>query len=645
MLERGGLKIITTLDVDLQRQLNCTLQAQLTRLAGGSSSVASCPAAELLPPLPLSAPLPEAAAQLSASAALLDPTGGQVLALVGDTSLTAGESPQKTHPSGSVQTPFLALVAFARGMSPASLVWDLPPGETETPTTTADYHGPVRLRTALANDYLAALTQVLEQIGVDTLITTERQLAISTARLPVEGKNVLHGGAELTPLDVAFAYSVFSTLGQQTGWLAPDGEGMFPQVVLAVENSAGDRVDIDLQTETRAVVSPQLAYLVHHVLADEPARRPSLGYPNPLEIGRPAGAKAGSADSGRSTWAAGYTRQAAGAVWLGYADDAQTPAAPLDVNFAAGIWQAMMQYASRDQPVLGWEMPPGLVSLEVCDPSGLLPTIDCPNVVPELFLAENLPTATDTLYRRYAINRETGRLATVFTPPELVDEAVFLVVPPEAESWSRLVNLPVPPQDYDAISLPPPDETAQVTSPAQFSYVRGKVQVMGTAAGENFSSYSLQLGQGINPERWLTVSGPATTPVEDGLLGEIDTSGMEGLYIVRLLVVQQDRLVKTGLLQVTVDNTPPEVSLPYPLHGQVFSGASQRTITLQAEARDAVGIQRVEWWVDGRKIGERTLAPFAWVWDAPAGSHLLQLRAFDLAGNAAQTEEIEIEVR
>jgi hypothetical protein len=226
-----------------------------------------------------------------------------------------------------------------------------------------------------------------------------------------------------------------------------------------------------------------------------------------------------------------------------------------------------------------------------------------------------------------------------------VDEAVFLVVSPEAESWSRLVNLPVPPQDYDAISLPPPDETAQVTSPAQFSYVRGKVQVMGTAAGENCSSYSLQLGHGINPERWLTVSGPATTPVEDGLLGEIDTSGMEGLYIVRLLVVQQDRLVKTSLLQVTVDNTPPALSLPYPLPWQVFSGLSQRTITLQADARDAVGIQRVEWWVNGRKIGERTLAPFTWVWDAPTGRHRLQLRAVDLAGNEARTEEIEIEVR
>jgi membrane peptidoglycan carboxypeptidase len=417
-LERGGISARTSLDSELQSQLACATRAQLA-LAGGLDEPvdpAACPAASLLPALP------EGAARrggLMASAALVDAASGQVLALLGATPAGgAAESPALARrSSGSLLTPFIYMAGFTRGMSPASLVWDIPSGETEAQPVAMEYHGPVRLRTALANDYLAALTQVLEQIGVDTLITTERQLAISTARLPVEGKNVLHGGAELTPLDAAFAYSVFSTLGQQTGWLAPDEEGMFPQVVLAVENSAGDRVDIDLQTETRAVVSPQLAYLVHHVLADEPARRPSLGYPNPLEIGRPAGAKAGSADSGRSTWAAGYTRQAAGAVWLGYADDAQTPAAPLDVNFAAGIWQAMMQYASRDQPVLGWEMPPGLVSLEVCDPSGLLPTIDCPNVVPELFLAENLPTATDTLYRRYAINRETGRLATVFTPP------------------------------------------------------------------------------------------------------------------------------------------------------------------------------------------------------------------------------------
>jgi len=138
------------------------------------------------------------------------------------------------------------------------------------------------------------------------------------------------------------------------------------------------------------------------------------------------------------------------------------------------------------------------------------------------------PARSDDLYRRFEINRETGRLATVFTPPELVEERVFLVVPPEAQEWSRLAELPVPPADYDTIQLPQPDPAAKISSPAQFSYVHGKIKVLGTAAGENFASYSLQLGKGINPAAWQTVGAPSTTSVEDGLLGKSTPAGWTG---------------------------------------------------------------------------------------------------------------------
>lgn len=290
-------------------------------------------------------------------------------------------------------------------------------------------------------------------------------------------------------------------------------------------------------------------------------------------------------------------------------------------------------------------MPDGLVTREVCNPSGLLPTAECPSVVSELFVEGSEPTRSDDLYQRFAINRETGRLATVFTPPELVEERVFLVVPPEAQEWSRLAELPVPPQDYDTIQLPQTDPDVQIVSPAQFSYARGKVRVTGSAAGDIFTSYSLQIGKGINPPAWQTVGEASDTPVEYGLLGEIDFTGLDGLYVIRLQVIQTDRRVKTFHLQVTVDERPPEVTMPYPLPGQVFAGGVQRTITLQGKAEDNVGLERLEWWADGKKVGERREAPFALIWDAPVGKHTLQVRAYDLAGNEARTEEVTIEVR
>jgi len=171
------------------------------------------------------------------------------------------------------------------------------------------------------------------------------------------------------------------------------------------------------------------------------------------------------------------------------------------------------------------------------------------------------------------------------------------------------------------------------------------LSIRGSAGGEGFSSYSLQFGQGINPTSWQTAVGPIQSPVQHGLLGEIDTEGLNGLYVIRLMVVQQNQLVKTDLLQVTIDNTPPQLTIPYPLEGQVFSGVSQRAITLQAEALDDTGLDHVEWWVDGRKLGERKEKPYAWVWDAAPGKHTLQIRAVDLAGNETAAEEIIFEVQ
>ncbi|MHB1118522.1 MAG: transglycosylase domain-containing protein [Bellilinea sp.] len=646
VLERGRLQIITTLDYDLQVQLDCTIRAQLSRLAevGGGGPASACPAADLLPQLPLTTGTRAVLPELAASGAVLDPLSGQVLALTGDTTLTGGESMLIAHPSGTLQSPWLALTGFARGLSPATLVWDIPATAEEGTRYPQGFHGPARLRTALANDYLAGLNQILQQVGLDAVTATVRSLGLSDFALPQDSAEVLTSGAALSPLEAAYGYVPFSTLGVQSGVQWPEEDKLAPQLVLAVENTGDNSKSVEISPTLRPVINEQLAYLVHHVLSDEPARWPSLKHPNPLELDRPAGAKTSSADLGGSTWTAGYTRQTVSAVWLGYADE-ETQTVPLGVNYAAGIWHAIMQYRSNGQPALGWERPAGLIDREVCNPSGLLPTPDCPNVVSELFLAGSIPTRTDDLYQRFEINRETGRLATAFTPLELVEERVFLVAPPEAQEWSRLVQLPVPPQEYDTIQLPQPNPVVQINSPAQFSMVRGKVQITGTAAGRGFASYSLQLGQGINPAAWQTVGAASSTPVENALLGEIDTTGLDGLYIIRLQVVQENQRVQSSLLQITVDNAPPRVTMPYPLEGQVFPGKVPRTITLQAEAEDAVGLERIEFWADGRMVGERRGEPFALVWDAPIGSHTLKLRAIDLAGNETWSDEVTIEVQ
>ncbi len=189
--------------------------------------------------------------------------------------------------------------------------------------------------------------------------------------------------------------------------------------------------------------------------------------------------------------------------------------------------------------------------MNVCDPSGMLPTAECPNLVSEVFLNGNEPVQADNMYRKFAVNRETGLLATVFTLPQLIEERVYLVVPSDARTWAESAGLAIPPATYDVIQAPPINPDVNITFPALFAEVNGSVKIDGTAAGKDFVSYRVLVGQGLNPQEWIQVN-EGTTPVTNGLLAEWNTSGLSGLYAVQLQVVRSDQRVESAVIQVTV---------------------------------------------------------------------------------------------
>jgi membrane peptidoglycan carboxypeptidase len=646
-LEHGGLKVVTTLDASLQDQLICTLQLQLSRLEGKIAPDAlpastSCPAARLLPALQADQkPLPPG---LRSSAILLAPDSGQVLAYVGD-STTGGELVQPAiHQPGSLLTPFLAVAAFSRGMSPASLVWDVPPASDLPPASTnsdvkAVYRGPERLRMALANESLVPLNQILQQIGPANVWQLAEPLGLEGLTQVANPAGLLQSGGDTSLVQLAQAYGVFANLGTLAGQSAGAGAALRPVSVLSVSDIQGRRLYDYQQSETRSVLSPQLAYLVHNVLSDESARWPSLGYPNALEIGRPAGAKTGTSDEGHQVWAAGYTHQLTAVDWISVPDSSTLGLKP---EAAAGLWHALMQYATLDQPVASWDQPPGISTVEVCDPSGLLPTPTCPTRVSEVFLNGNEPVGPDTLYYSVQINRETGLLATVFTPPELVEERTYMALPPEAQAWGRLAGLPVPPSDYDRIQPPAPLPDVVISQPAMFAYVSGVATLKGTAAGTDFASYRLQVGQGLNPIAWLQ-TGSGDSPINDGVLGAWDTRAQDGLFAVRLQVVRQDQTIETATIQVTVDNSPPLVQLIFPQPGDRIQ-AGGLPVLFQVEASDNVAVQKVEYRLDGRTLGVSDQSPFSLSWQPTAGQHTLVVTAYDLAGNHSDSIPFEFNV-
>lgn len=543
-IARGGLNIITTLDYDVQLQAACAVQTQLRRLSGDDTPLTTsdgdpCVAAQDLPALPSGA----SSTDESAGAAVIDPTTGQVLALVGETAVDGSQGGLAARRIGSLMTPFIYLTGFTRGMSPASLAWDIPGGITgaskDIQNPDRRFHGPVRLREALASDYLIPAAEILSQLGADSVANIAAPFGIS---FPAGGGDPLLGNALLTPLDVARAYGVFGNQGVLAGWKS--GETLRPSAVLNVESVDHAPWFAATTPDVQAVVSPQLAYLMTDVLRDPTARRGAAGGAA-LDLNRPAGAKVGQTEDGRDLWAVGYTPDRAVAVWMG-GEAPQSPA------LASGLWRALMNFSSREVTADGWTQPQGMIAMDVCSPSGLLPTDACPVVVKDIFLEGNQPVQYDDLYRTFPINRETKLLATIFTSPELVENKVFMVVPEAAKEWAASVGLLTPPDTYDTIQAKPPTPDVVITSPEMFAEINGKVSIIGTAAGKDFLFYRLQYGQGLNPQTWVQIGDDSTEPITDGLLGEWDTSGLNGLYVLQLQVVRLDQSLETDTVMVTV---------------------------------------------------------------------------------------------
>lgn len=527
-IERGGLTIISTLDYELQRDASCITAFYAARLAGLPDSLSQCEALRFLPALPPGIQVSSS----SASALISDPKTGQILAVVGET-FQGQETPLiAAHNPGSTLDAFTYLTGFTRGMSPGSLIWDIP-GKVDVQNFDGEYHGPIRLRIAMANDYPAPAAQVLSQMGVENVNRIASSFGISR-----------DANADLSLLDAAGAFGVFA---QEGVYFGQEVDGAFqPVSVLRVEGNDGS-LWLDWSTpQAKPVVTPGLAYLMNHALSDEAARAGMLQSSNVLDVGVPAAVKLGQTADTLDAWTIGYTPSRVVAVWTGARERSE-----LSPRVPAVLWNALMQLASQDLQPEGWSLPDDVSVINVCDPSGMLPTADCPNLVSEVFLNGNEPVQADTMYHRYAVNRETGLLATVFTLPQLIEERVYLVVPPDARSWADGAGLEIPPANYDVIQSPLFDENVNIASPDLFSEVTGNVQIEGTAAGEGFVSYRILVGQGLNPQEWIQVA-ERNEPVMEDVLAEWNTSESSGLYAIQLQVVRSDQRVDTAIIQVTV---------------------------------------------------------------------------------------------
>ncbi len=617
---RGGLNIYTTVNLDLNQKAHEIAAEQINALKEEHNAGNACVVS-------------------------IAPKTGEILAMVGSVDFWDKENDGNVNvcaadpgrQPGSAFKPFSYLTLFSQGVyNAATLVMDVRqsfPDDPNPPYVPENYdrkyHGPQRLRYALARSYNIPAVWTLHKAGIKNVIATAHRMGITTLNQDYYGLALTLGGGEVKPIDMAYAYSVIANLGVMAGQPVPDFDRrpghrtLDPVAILRIEDKDGAIIYEYKEPTTEQIIDPALAYLMADIMSDNNARAAAFGVNSVLKRDfedRPIAAKTGTTNNFRDNWTVGFTPQLATTVWVGNNNNEEMKDVT-GLTGAAPIWHDVMLYYHLDKPVETWQRPRGLVDVQVDAVSGLLPGEHTEARVTELFLEGAEPTQKDNVHQVFRINRENGKLATVYTPPELVEERVYEVYPPVANDWARENGIPQPPTEYDD-SIGPTMNAGPVAfiNPRPYEYVKGGVIITGNATLDGFQLYRIEYGKGLNPTEWRQLGGDYSSPVEGGPLAFWDTNAEEeGLYTLQLTVVRGDQSLERRSLQVTVDNTPPRIELLNPEPDSTYERDPNPLlndwINIQADAVDNFSLNRIEYFIDDEKIGESTVAPYTLRWN------------------------------
>jgi len=426
MNPRQESTIKTTLDLPLQRDLQKLLATHVRRLKTGNVS--------------------------NGSAIVMDNRTGQILAMVGSADYFSNEIDGQVNgalaprPPGSTWKPVTYALALERGMTPASIIPDIPlhamtEGGDFTPRNYDErFHGPVRLRTALACSYNVPAVRILEQVGTEVLLSRLRRLGFDFLEKPAAyyGLGLTLGGAEASLLQLARAYSAFAN------------NGLFKREQILLDPgpaAAGETPE--------PVFSPSVAHLITDILADNDARAPAFGAYSALTLPFPCAAKTGTSKNYRDSWTMGFTKDYTVGVWIGNFDG--TPSKGLTGSTAAGpLFRDIMVHLHRGQRPKSFEAPAALTKARVCPRSGRRASKNCPSTIVEEFLPGTEAAQVCDVHQVVEIDSRNGLLASKTCGEEWVAKGLFEVYPPIYRLWSLEHDVPTPPTRFSDLCQEPP---------------------------------------------------------------------------------------------------------------------------------------------------------------------------------------------
>lgn len=485
-------QIETTLDLELQTQVEGIVRTQLDELReqnAGQSAVI-----------------------------VLDNRTGEILAWVGsddyfgETHLGANDGVTARRQPGSTLKPFVYGMYFERGGTPADVIPDLP---TEFPTKegvyvprnfSRTYRGPISVRDALGNSLNVPVVAVAAELGAADILDRLHALGMTTLDQDPDhyGLGIALGDGDVRLLDLAAAYASLARGGE---YVVPVWQRSRPPV-------------------RRQVMSPQAAYQILDVLADDNARALSFGRASVLAFPYKVAVKTGTSTHFRDAWTLGVTPDYTVGVWTGNFDGApmhRVTGSRSSAKTLRHVFQALYPKAAGQGDVPWFRPPAGIEHHQICAFSGQPAGPQCSHRRRDVFAHGregasgpmqhdgHRAAGPDTCQMHVAlpIDRRNGLRASAGCDPAFVETAVFHQVPPRWQEWALEQGLEPPPSAWSPLCGAGLHAEASAERPFIAHPLDGDEFLLSGAPHENAKSIALRALYGGTEELTWYVDGKA----------------------------------------------------------------------------------------------------------------------------------------
>lgn len=409
-VERGGLRVYTTLDWDIQNAAQASLSAEISKLTRYRVG--------------------------NGAALVTKPHTGEIIAMIGSKDYYDATSDgqvnvtlRERQPGSSIKPLNVATAFQLKKATPATMLLDIPTcfnvaGQQEYCPKNYDgqFHGPVQTRFFLGNSLNIPEVKLLAMNSLESFIATASAMGITTWNDPSKyGLSLTLGGGEVKMVDLATAFGTFANEGIKVplhsilkveDYKGNVLETFNPDEVLQNVSYLTENTQEKEKGEVKRILDREPAYLISHILLDNNARAGAFGTNSQLVIpNQTVSVKTGTTNDLKDNWTIGYTPEYLTAVWVGNNDNSSMNQALVSgVTGAAPIWHDIMSYVLKGKKSVWPEVPKDIVSKEVCTLTGLLPQQDgsCPTRTEFFWKGTEPQNSGDPLQKESWINPLTG---------------------------------------------------------------------------------------------------------------------------------------------------------------------------------------------------------------------------------------------